>query len=420
MDEPGSLVDQAAEAPVRRTPRPLVLALLVVVFIASRLIGGWFADHPERWRNGGLAVGDVSLYQSWADEMVDGHRSAYVDVGIPYPPGLLPFIVAPRYTEAVAPYSSVFIKLMELVDAAGLIGLVLIARRRGSWIGPWAWTILIPLLGPIAWTRLDLVPAVATIFALERAEAGGWTAAGGWLGFGAIAKVYPAFLLPATVIASARRSKTLIAAGVAMATPMIALVGSLSAVYDSIARFHWRRGLQLESVWSSGLLLAHHAGYPVRVFNVAGAMEVGGGIAGALRTTSFALGLVVIALGALIAWRRVSRGDVRGLSLVLLGTLALLTGVGTIFSPQYLIWIFALAAVAAVVGSRGALIPVALLVPTAILTQIVFPFLYGELIRGELLPTILLAIRNVLTLAVGIVALRLAWKSGAPPAREPA
>lgn len=394
----------------RRVASAVALSLMVAVFMATRLTGGWFADHPERWVMGELAVGDVGLYQSWADDLVDRHEAAYIDVVIPYPPGLLPFIVAPKYAERIAPYRSVFIKLMEIVDLAGFAGLALIARRKGSWFGPWAWTILIPLLGPIVWTRLDLVPAVATIFAIERAQAGGWTAAGGWMGFGAIAKVYPAFLLPSVVISSLRRRGTVVAAAVAMLAPLVALTGSMSDVYGSIAQFHWHRGIQIESVWGSALLLAHHAGYAVSILNVAGATEVGAGIVGPLKHTSLLLGVGIIAFGVVVVWRRVPRGDVVGLSLALLGTLALLTGVGTIYSPQYLIWLFALASVVGVLRGRRAILPVAVLAAMAILSQVVFPFLYGDLLSLRLLPAVLLAIRNLLTLALGVVAFRMVWK----------
>jgi hypothetical protein len=402
-------VDAASEIASRRLPSAFVLSLLLAVFIATRLTGGWFADHPKRWSMGELAVGDVRLYQSWADDLVDRHEAAYIDVGIPYPPGLVPFIVAPKYAERIAPYSSAFIKLMEIVDLAGLAGLALIARRTGSWFGPWAWTILIPLLGPIAWTRLDLVPAVATIFAVERAQAGGWTGAGGWMGFGAIAKVYPAFLLPSVVVSSLRRRGTVVAAAVAMLAPLVALIGSMSDVFGSIAQFHWHRGIQIESIWGSALLLAHHAGYTISIFNVAGAMEGGGGVASAFKHASLVLAVGIIVFGVAVAWRRVPRGDAVGLSLVLLGTLALLTGVGTIYSPQYLIWLFALASVVGILCGRRAVIPIVVLGAMAILSQIVFPFLYGDLLSLRLLPAVLLAIRNVLTLALGVMAFRLAW-----------
>lgn len=86
---------------------------------------------------------------------------------------------------------------MILVDAAGLAGLVMLARRWNSPLGPWLWVLALPLLGPVAWTRLDIVPAVATIWVIVASTTSRWGVAGGLLTFGALTKVYPAFLLPA-------------------------------------------------------------------------------------------------------------------------------------------------------------------------------------------------------------------------------
>jgi uncharacterized membrane protein len=51
------------------------------------------------------------------------------------------------------------------------------------------------------------VPAVATIWCLERAAAGRRRAAGAFLGFGCLAKLYPCLLLPAAIVIAPQRRR---------------------------------------------------------------------------------------------------------------------------------------------------------------------------------------------------------------------
>ena len=63
---------------------------------------------------------------------------------------------------------------MVLFDAIGLYGLIRIAKRTGSKWGAAAWFVLIPALGPVSYTRLDIVVAVILVWTVERALAGRW------------------------------------------------------------------------------------------------------------------------------------------------------------------------------------------------------------------------------------------------------
>ena len=87
-------------------------------------------------------------------------------------------------------------------DALGLLAVYRLARRRGSWWGVVAWLALLPLLGPVSYTRLDMAVAACLAWALERIEAGRWTTGGAVLGLGTAIKITPGLLLPAVVLAS--------------------------------------------------------------------------------------------------------------------------------------------------------------------------------------------------------------------------
>lgn len=380
------------------------------MFVVTRLVASWVADHPDRYRSAAFTVtGDVDVYERWANEVGRQDRSAYGEVRIEYPPGSLPFILAPLAGADDDAYRSRFITLMVLVDAAGLAGLLVIARRVGSWWGPWAWTLLVPLLGPIAYLRLDLVPAVATIWALERAQAGGWSGVGGCLGFGAVAKVYPGLLLP-LVVASRWRWRTVGAAAAVGLIGVLPFAGSLGGLWDSVAGYHSERGIHVESTWGAVLLAAADGDGRVRVEYDHGAFHVAGPGASALEKLSVALSLGALAGGVAVAWRRVDAGATVELAAVMLGTLALLLSTGTVFSPQFMLWLFALGAVAAGLAPRVMWAPAGLLAVAAVLSQVLYPFHYDGLLADDPGPLALLAVRNALVAVTGALVLVKVWR----------
>jgi hypothetical protein len=68
------------------------------------------------------------------------------------------------------------------------------------------------------------------------------------------------------------------------------------------------------------------------------------------------------------------------------------------------LWIIALGAASACSPQAAARSTVYVLVPVALLTQALFPFLYEEVLKGQAGALLVLAIRNVLVLFAGISA----------------
>ncbi|CAN5562510.1 hypothetical protein BH24ACT26_BH24ACT26_00520 [soil metagenome] len=360
-------------------------------------MGAWLADHPEHYGPSDTKVtGDAELYAFWASALVAEGRAPYSGVRIEYPPGALPFIAAPTLWKSHAgSYRTGFIALMVLVDAAGAAGLWTIARRHGTLWGPWLWVLLIPLLGPLAYLRLDLVPAAATIWAVERASARSWFASGGWLGFGALAKLYPALLLPAALIASPRRTRLLAGASIVFLLPLVPLVGSLGDLWDSVIGYHSGRGVQVESTWGLGLLVASKIGYPVAVSYDFGAFHVGAEAAETVELAALIAAGLVLAGGTWLTARLVPRGDAARLAAAMFATLAGTMAVGTVLSPQFLLWLVALGAAAASFKPAPIIVPVLLLLPAAALSQALYPFLYNDLLASHPVPLVLLGLRNL-------------------------
>jgi len=386
---------------------------LLLVFVTTRVGGGWLADHPEHYR-GGLTTTvtyDPTLYENWATQVYREGRTAYGEVKIEYPPGSLPFMILPMVKAAGHAYLPRFIAVMLAVDVVGMAGLVVIARRARSWWGPWAWALLIPMLGPIAYTRLDLVPAVAIIWALERAQARGWFGAGAWLGFGAVAKIYPGLLVPLLLAARWRwRWRILVGAVAAAAVCLLPVAGSLPGLWGSVVGYHTQRGLQIESTWGIALLATGHLGHAVHAVLDHGSWNTAGAGEPALKSLSVVASLGALASGIWLAAKRVDNHSMAGVAVAMFGTLALVLGVGTVFSPQFMILLSALGAVSASVAGRAVRIPLVLLGAANVLSQVVYPFHYDGLLANHALPVAAVALRNALVLSIALIVFANLWR----------
>ena len=113
-----------------------------------------------------------------------------------------------------------------------------------------------------------------------------------------------------------------------------------------------------------------------------------------------------------MAWRT-GRGDVRRLSLLAFATMAMLVGLGRVYSPQYLLWLISLGGVALTFLPRQTRWAIGLLAATVVLTHIEFPYWYFAALEDrETVPIVVLLVRNLLTIGVGIAAFVGWWAAG--------
>jgi hypothetical protein len=284
------------------------------------------------------------------------------------------------------------------------------------------------LLGAIVRTQFDLVPTAALaggLALIARARAGSGMA---WLGAGVMTKAFPlvagppalAWLWSARGRAAALRGLAALAAVVAVVTA-VAVAVSFDGVVDA-ARYQLDRPAQVESSQASVLAAAAAIGgetltlAPARG-SVALAMESGGvGSVFALAT------LATLAAFAMLAWRTgVAVDDPgasrRGLLLAALGSVATLVAFGRVLSPQYMIWLVPLLALA--VSWRHWWLAGALATAFA-LTLAEFPGRYAALVAGDPGALALVGARNVALVTVVVLSLarllRLVRRGGPVPA----
>ena len=413
------------QRPTRLALWPGRLLLLAGAFLATRLPLAWLAAHPGEYGAITGSVGDVVIYEGWARNLLQRNVAAYGGVGIEYPPGSLPFFTAPLWFDDWFAYRTGFVVLMVLVDVVGVVGLVALGRRGGSLRGAWLWIVGLFLLGPLVYSRFDLVPAVATIWAVVAIAAGHWFSAGAWLGLGAAAKVYPGLLLPTTAFLADRgrdvrswvrgpRLQVVLGGALVVVASLVPFVAHLGSLARSVLGYHAERGIQIESIPGGAyLLVALGGGEVFREFSY-GAWHVTGPGDDVVKAISTFAAVLAIVLVTAAAARSPERGTWPHLAGTLLAALLWSMITGRVLSPQFLIWVLALGATClAPAGSRFAG-PVLLLVPAALLTQLVFPFLYTPLLDGDPLAVTVLTVRNaLLVLAAGVVT----WRVSGWPVR---
>ncbi len=403
-----SLAEHPCVTTLRAVSRRTVVVLLLL-FLVTRVFNQALAGNDTNYV---AAFGDLQKYEQWATAISDQDLEEYSEVPIEYPPGVIPFMVAAQSMRAEGDeYGRRFIWVMAVLDALGFAALMLLARRGGSVLGPLMWIFGALLLGPIVYLRLDLIPAVATILSILAASLGAWFASGGLLIFGAIAKVYPVFLIPAMAVVARDRKGFLLGAGVVGAVLMLPYLFDIRELSDNVLGYHSDRGIQVESTWGSLLLAASAGGYDAFPNFQFGANEMVSGLTGAFKKLGLLLSGASFIIGTFAIGERVARDDLPRLTAALTGMLALLMGFGTVLSPQFMIWLIALGAAALCFPQPTRVRWIMMLIlPCALLTQIVFPYTIDDVLRpfyeGETSPGSpfglgTLLVRNVLLLGIG-------------------
>jgi hypothetical protein len=371
----------------------------------TRGIIGYVADNPEKIYKGRAdPTTDVGTYDYWAYNMHDLGNWPYRDFLIEYPPGVIPAVYWERPID-VFDYRTEFIAEMIVVDALGLVAIYRLARRTGVWWGVAAWLVLLPLLGPVAYTRLDLLVAAALAWMLERAYIQRWGGSGVGLGIGFVAKLTPALLFPAMFVVTPQRKRFTVAAAVVTVIAILPFTPMLGDLWHDAVGFHSSRGVQGESMWGSAVLgYRWLTGAPFHLFFEYGSWDVRGPLEEPIKWLSNAIAAAVVLGSAVVAWRRIARNDVVSLSVLLLATLSLLVVAGRVVSPQYFVWLIALAAVALTLAPRASFVPTALLSAAVVLAHLLYPIFFYDYFTEAGYVVALLLTRNLLVLATGITA----------------
>ena len=389
------------------------LAALVVAFALTRLLLVVLTRSPELYRFQDDPF-EIGIFARWGAAFADGGAGAPLRDGPwEYPAGAAAVILAPALLPG-APYVLGFVGQMLLWDLAALLVLALLGLRRGSLAGAWLWIVVVPLLGPVALTRFDLVPttlAVAGLAAVTAAPA----LAGALLASGAVIKLWPALLLAPVLLLHRGRLRVL-AGSVAVGLMTLAAAQAYGGTRQllSFLTYQRDRGLEVESLPALPLMLARAYGDERVVVGFGfGSYQVDGPWApGLLAVGTLGLAAVLVAVAAL-AWRA-RRADPELAVPVLAVTLVVGVLVfDKVLSAQYPLWPAGLVALSLCRPDSPLRPTVPPLLGLLVLTQAVYPLSIQTLTTTtEPRPVLLLAARDLLLLLVAALATRAAWRLG--------
>jgi len=389
------------------------LALQVVIWVLLEAI--YYHGRP---------ITDTSIYYTYAGRMLDG-LFPYDDFAAEYPPVAMLLFLLPRLLSGISYNSYVYwFELEMLLFSCGNILLIsLLVWRRWSDTGRLAaalglYSLFTVMMGFIIAARFDvaaafLILATVAAFIYDR-KAIAWAL----IGVGIMTKVVPLFIAPMFIIVHHRRGRRdwmFIGPVIALAAATAIALPFLAASWEGLARaftYHAERPLQIESSWSTPLLFMSYLGYGLRTFLSYGSHNLFTPLSNLLATLSGPVTLLFLLVCYRSFWKRLAggggaRGDDGYLNDQLIryttASIVIFIAGGKVLSPQFLIWLLPLMPL--VYGPDRNYI-LSLYGAALVMTQLEFPFYYGDLLSLNPLVVTLVAARNILLVWLAVVLVR--------------
>lgn len=362
----------------------------------------------------GDTYGDVSLYREWAFQGLTHGIWQGVDVAWVYPiAAMLPMVAAAAFGYHL--YMLGWFLLCTLLNFGALLALLEGRSARYGWQAAYLWILLTAILGPLVFSRVDGISAPIVVMGLvltatRPAVASLLLSAATWI------KVWPAGVVLA-LVASSKAWLRILLTGTALSAFITAIVVAGGGAKNLLGFIQAQgdRGMQLEAplttpgLWQAVLRWGTHI-HPN--FSIA-TMEIEGSLAApmsALMNPLLAVSVLIIALFILVGARR----GVGSQDLLAAGALALVLVMivfNKVGSPQFMIWLVAVVCVGAAIKGREWAVPVGSMIGIGILTTLVYPILYVQLLTS-LNPgvAVLLTLRNFLVIMLFIWTLMKLWK----------
>lgn len=396
--------------------------LLWSAFLLAHVIVAWLG-----WVLPAQPMGDVvSVYQPWSSATLNGGVVVGITENWVYPQlALVPMLVAQLLA---MPFTFVFgneggylvgwALLVTICDALGFTVLVGNSRTRRRRFAAWFWIAALLLLGPVAMYRIDAITVPLAVAGGLRLARHPRTAAV-LLTVGAWVKIWPAAIVLATVAVGRRAWRVaLTAASVSIVIVTVLLICGAGEHVLGVLTMQTDRGLQIEAVAATPFLWfvaadAARIEYSPLILTFQISAPGAEAIASALTPSMLVTTLGILILGGLrarggAAWQRL----LPPLGLALVAGLIVTNKVG---SPQFLTWLIAPAVLWIVFDRTRAQTAATLVLLLCTLTFAVYPLTYDQLLGAQLLPILLLTVRNVLLVILLAHALRAVMRASAAP-----
>ncbi|MFJ4919303.1 glycosyltransferase 87 family protein [Streptomyces sp. NPDC088725] len=384
---------------------PIPVRLPIVVWILTRTLLLLWVFKVFTFPGPDVTTDVSVIYRSWYDVLKLG-TYPLADVTWQYPPAAALAIASP----AVLPfleYAAAFFVLAFLADALVFRLLLRAGNRAGASLrGAWVWVAGVPLLGPTSYARYDLMVTAVAVAALL-AGARRPRLMGALAGFGALLKVWPVLLLVGTVRGLPTRRAWTAAVVTGLAVTLVCCAAMPGAL--AFLTFQRDRGTEVESLGGLVFQVARHFGWQGQVLLNYGSVEFVGPYVSLV--SGAALGLTALAFCWLLLWRLRARewaadtpGDAAFTAVLLFTTTS------RVISPQYLLWLVALAAVCLVLRTSRMVVPALLVLAATAVTLLEFPLWFAHVVAGDAAGVLLLVVRNGLLVAASLLACARLWR----------
>jgi uncharacterized membrane protein len=387
----------------------LAVAAALVGLALTVIPGPWSWDH----------VSDLPVYRAYGQAMMDGHLP-YRDFNVEYPPLALPTFWLPALAGGGADgYRLAFGLLMALPVVVGVVLTGILAQRTGgNRVVATLAAAAVPLaVAALVRTRFDPLPVALVLggLVLLCRDRPRWGMA--VLGLGAMTKGFPLIAAPVALawLAGAGRRRAAIDGALALAV-VVACVGGLavlaspSGAWHAVS-YHLDRPVQIESAPAAAVYtLQLVGGTAPRVGHSFGSEGLTHPSADALSALSMVL---LVALIAAFCFAAARSPDRRSLVLAALGAVTAFAALGKVLSPQFLIWVAPLVALALSWRLWRVAVPGVL---ALVLTKAEYPGRYSELAAREHGAQALVVARDSLLVLCAILALTEVLNRSAAPA----
>jgi len=389
------------------------MAALAAAFIASRLL--CFTLVAPNWT-------DLPIYERYANNILSG-QIPYIDFNIEYPPLALIFFILPAFAAKIVGRYDVSYRMLMFLFDLGIIYLmwamakyVFGDNRLKVFRALFFYIILTGISFQLLYDRLDLAVAflilLSMYFALVLTR---WRISYVLLWAVVLVKVFPAILFPVLIISQikmTKKSRQAFAdfglASAVFAFFMIALIIGFGRWWDQVISYHGHRGIQIESLYASIVMLSGFLGIPSTInhdfgsFNIVNSFTpLLAGIAPFL--TAISILVVYFLFRRNIHFRKEAKRPASSMLVASLAALFCFVILNKVLSPQYLLWLFPLAALTCN-DSRHSTLIVGLWLLTATTTAVLFPYSYPSLVMQKSTAVILQIVRNLSLLGLAILA----------------
>ena len=378
----------------------------VAILRVSSLVAATFLVHlwaltASKLFPDAISFGDLSLYDYWAYQVDNGTGVYGLATEWVYPAlAFVPIWIAGAIN--MASYETSWLVLVFALNTAAVLLMVRPATNEKLFSGTYASWVFIAalfLLGPVAVSRIDSVSAAIAIFglvALARNTTGIAAAlftVAGWI------KIWPIALFAAMIAAFKKRVKGIVVATLISSSVIAAGVLAGGTNVFSFVLQQQDRGIQIESVMATPWMWLAKFGLASIFFDdVVLTNQVSGELVLEIASVSNYILFGAIGITAFLAIRAIRAGRDRNEVFVL----ASLTGVldlivfNKVGSPQFMIWMAVVLVALVYFGINKSKLALVVGAAILLLTQLIYPIFYLELLGLEPLPLGLLTLRNLL------------------------